>query len=84
MKKGAHLYLNSSACMPNAIWADKIARELGAPRAANLVLLGFATAHADFPFQLAHIHAVLEKISPSKALEMNLRAFNEGFQTVAN
>jgi indolepyruvate ferredoxin oxidoreductase beta subunit len=84
MKKGAQLYINSSACRPNAIWAEKIARELGAPMAANLVLLGFATAHADFPFQHVHIHAVLEKISPSKALEMNLRAFNEGYQTIAN
>jgi indolepyruvate ferredoxin oxidoreductase beta subunit len=80
MKKDSQTYLNSSACRPNAVCAEKIARQLGAPMAANLVLLGFASAHAEFPFQLAHIHAVLEKISPSKSLEMNLRAFNAGYQ----
>jgi indolepyruvate ferredoxin oxidoreductase, beta subunit len=84
LKKDAPMYINSSACRPNAICAEKIARMLGAPMAANLVLLGFATAHADFPFQHAQVHSVLEKISPSKALEMNLRAFNEGYQTAAH
>lgn len=81
LKKDAHEYINSSAFEKNAICAEKIARQLGAPMAANLVLLGFACAHADFIFTHAHIRKVLEKISPSKALEMNVRAFNEGYQT---
>lgn len=84
MKKDARIYINSSAQRPNAICAEKIARLLGAPMTANLVLLGFACAHADFPFQHAHIHKVLEKTSPSKSLELNLRAFNEGYQTAVH
>jgi indolepyruvate ferredoxin oxidoreductase beta subunit len=84
MKKDARIYINSSARRHNTVYAGKIALLLGAPMVTNLVLLGFACAHADFPFRHDHITTVLEKLSPSKALEMNLRAFNDGYQTAAN
>lgn len=83
MKKEALIFINASVRSHNAIHAEKIARVLGSPMAANLVLLGFASAHTDFPFQYAHIYKILEKISPSKACEMNLKAFTEGYQTAA-
>jgi len=81
MKKNAQIYINSSIRRHNVIHAEKIARRLGSPMVTNLVLLGFASAHADFPFQYAHIYKVLQKISPSKACEINLRALTEGYQT---
>ena len=79
MKKDALVFVNSSIRRHNAIHAEKIARLLGSPMVTNLVLLGFASAHAGFPFQYAHINNVLQKISPSKALELNLRALTEGY-----
>ena len=84
MKKEAQIFINASVRRHNSIHAEKIARLLGSPMVTNLVLLGFASAHADFPFQYAHIYKILEKMSPSKAREMNLRAFTEGYQTAAN
>lgn len=59
--------------------ASKIAREMGAPRAANLVLLGRACAAAPelFPGRES-ILRTLEHLSPPKAVEANRRAFLRG------
>ncbi len=84
MKKDARMYINSLARRPNAICAEKIARLLGSPVVTNLVLLGFACAHPDFPFTYAHLYKILQQISPAKALDLNLKAFTEGFQTGTN
>jgi len=45
----------------------------------NLVLLGFASAHPEFPFKYAHLHKTLQQISPARALDLNLKAFTEDF-----
>ena len=79
MKKDALVFVNSTACRHNAIHAEKIARGLGSPMVTNLVLLGFASANPGFTFQFDHLKKVLRKISPSKALELNLKAITEGY-----
>lgn len=58
--------------------ADRIALECGSPAAANAVLLGFATAHPASPFPVEAVAAALERISPAKFRELNVRAFERG------
>jgi len=84
LKKDGQLYINASARRQNGVQAEKIARQLGTPVIANLVLLGFAASHAEFPFSHAHLCKILQKISPARALDLNLRALNEGYQVTTN
>ncbi len=84
LKKNAQLYISGSAKRQNCVQAEKIAHQIGSPVVANLVLLGYASAHADFPFSAGHIKKILQRISPPKTLELNLRAFTEGLQNVSN
>lgn len=84
LKKDAQIYINAAARKQQCIQAEKIAREIGSPVVANLVLLGFASAHAQFPFTYDDLSAILKKISPAKALDRNLHAFKIGFQALRN
>jgi indolepyruvate ferredoxin oxidoreductase, beta subunit len=84
LKKDAQIYINAATRKQNCVEAEKIARQLGSPVVTNLVLLGFASAHPDFPFKYDHLHKILQQISPPRALDLNLKAFTEGFQTVTN
>ena len=61
-----------------AIPAGIIARELGAPRSANLALLGYFTALAEGPVKSEEVRSVIEKISPDAFREMNLEVFDAG------
>jgi indolepyruvate ferredoxin oxidoreductase beta subunit len=58
--------------------ADRIALECGGPAAANVVLLGFTTAHPASPFPAEAVAATLERISPAKFRALNMRAFERG------
>lgn len=58
--------------------ADRIALECGAPAAANVVLLGFATAHPASPFPAEAVAATLERISPARSRALNVEAFGRG------
>jgi indolepyruvate ferredoxin oxidoreductase beta subunit len=61
-----------------ALDADRIALECGGPAAANVALLGFATAHPASPFPAEAVAATLERISPARFRALNLRAFEHG------
>jgi len=84
MKKDAQIYISAAARKQNCVQAEKTARLLGSPVVSNLVLLGFACAHHDFPFKYEHLCKILQQISPPRVLDLNMKAFTEGFQTVAN
>ena len=84
MKNKSQIYINTAARKTNGIQAEKIARRLGSPVVTNLVLLGFASAHSDFPFNHEYLYKILQHISPPRALDLNLKAFTEGFQSVTN
>lgn len=58
--------------------ADQIALNLGAFRAENLILLGFATQDEHFPFRLDDLSATVEQISPEKLKHVNIAALKEG------
>jgi Pyruvate/2-oxoacid:ferredoxin oxidoreductase gamma subunit len=79
-KTGAQIYVNSAAIRAGSIDATAIAHELGALVVSNLVMLGFACAHKEFPFGFAAVKKVLKRISSPRVLDINLRALTEGYK----
>lgn len=80
LRPGGRCFVNAAAAEgAQALDAVAIARELDAPRAANIAMLGFASAAMPdcFP-RRESILAALERISPPKAIESNRRAFLKG------
>jgi len=63
--------------------AAALAREIGASRAANIALVGFASAAAPelFP-RRESILAAIDMFSPPKAVESNRQAFLKGMERV--
>lgn len=60
--------------------AGTIALELGAPLCTNLALLGYFTAFNKGPANQAELRKTIEKISPDRFKEMNLKVFEAGLQ----
>ena len=54
------------------------AKELGAPGVTNLVLLGFAAAHARLGLSVEDLEAAVRALGPAKAIELNLKALEMG------
>lgn len=75
---GALLVSTSEPGNYRSVDAAAIARELGAPVLANLVLLGFAVAGDRLCVGRAEIEATIGAISPPKLVEANLEAFHRG------
>ncbi len=61
-----------------AVDAAAVARELGSPVLANLVLLGFAVAGDLLCVDRQEVEATIRAISPAKLVDANLEAFNRG------
>jgi indolepyruvate ferredoxin oxidoreductase beta subunit len=61
-----------------AVDAKRIATEIGAPAAANLVVLGFAAAHADFGITISELEEAVRALGPAAAVERNLNALAAG------
>jgi indolepyruvate ferredoxin oxidoreductase beta subunit len=59
--------------------ADAGAKELGAPAAANLIVLGFAAAHDALGLALEDLKQAVQTLGPAKAVEMNLKALTTGY-----
>lgn len=79
-KTGGQVYVNSAASRAEAIDATGIAHELGSLVVSNLVLLGFACAHEEFPFSFATVKEVIKRISSPKILDINMRAIAAGYK----
>jgi len=58
--------------------ATRLALKGEFPFAANLVLLGYAVAFNELPFEPLDIDRVIKKVSPSNLLKANLKAFHKG------
>ncbi len=78
LKKNGIVFLNSHARHKTAVDASRIAENLGSYVSTNLVLLGYACAHTDFPLSFAIVRDALEKLSPPRYYDINLRALTEG------
>jgi len=59
--------------------AKKCARDAGNDRSANVVLLGALTGTDTIPFTYEEMIEAVEKTVPSKSLEVNLKAFDLGY-----
>jgi len=59
--------------------AKKCAREAGNDRSANIVLLGALLGTGALPFSYEEMREAVGKTVPSKSLEVNLKAFDLGY-----
>jgi len=71
-------YLDRNEIATHSLAADSLAMELGSPRSANLALIGYAVREPEVPFDHDEIRATIERLSPPKWREVNLRAFEAG------
>ena len=62
--------------------ADKIARESGHPLSMNMVMLGGAVAVNGFPLKKEAVLRSMNANLPEKSLDINLKAFENGFNKV--
>lgn len=61
--------------------ADGMAAEMGFPLGVNMILLGFFSAFSGALFQKDDLQqCILKKTSKKKALDLNLKAFDRGYQ----
>ena len=60
--------------------ADKVALALGAPRSANLALIGYTLSVPDVPFTYEDIRKTIERVSPPRFRDANLSAFETGYR----
>ncbi len=62
----------------HALNADARAKELGAPAAANLIVLGYAAAREALGVTLDDLKGAVRTLGPARAVEMNLKALEVG------
>jgi indolepyruvate ferredoxin oxidoreductase beta subunit len=60
--------------------AGSVAQDLGAPLSSNLALLGYFSAFDNTPFGQEELRRVIEKISPERFREINLKVFDAGHE----
>lgn len=75
---GALVVATAEAGAYRAVDAAAVARELGAPVLANLVVLGAAVADDLLCLGRDEVEATIRAISPAKLVEGNLEAFHRG------
>lgn len=73
-------YLEKKGILCRGLPATRIAQELGAPLSSNLALLGFFAAMEGDPIRAGEMRSTLERISPGKFQEANLRIFDAGVE----
>jgi indolepyruvate ferredoxin oxidoreductase beta subunit len=78
------LYLNApSSDSHPSIDATGLALRMGNPVIANLILLGFALAHGTLFCDTPLVESIIEKISPPRFREINLKALKAGLSAGA-
>jgi len=60
--------------------AVEAALRIGFARSANIVLIGYSVGSGLVPFAYDDVRSVLESVSRKKDREMNLKAFESGFE----
>ena len=96
LSKGARMYVNKNSrhfpredvrefldrreIICRSIPAGTIAQEMNAPMSSNLVLLGYFSAFGEGPVSHEALRATVEKISPDRFREINLKVFDEGLR----
>ena len=62
--------------------ANKIALNAGHPLSMNMAMLGAATAVSSFPLNKDDIIDTMKDNLPPKSIEINLKAFEDGYNSV--
>ena len=76
---GARVFVNTAALGDYlAVDARRLAEEMGAPVAANLILLGFAAAKGGLFCGVELLEQVIMEKIPARFRETNLKAFHRG------
>ena len=73
-------YLEKNEIRAYSFPADKVALALGAPRSANLALIGYALSVPDVPFTYEDIKETIVRVSPPRFRDVNLQAFDTGYR----
>lgn len=60
--------------------AGSIAQEMGAPLSSNLAMLGYFSTFDNPPFGQQELRSVIEKISPERFRQINLKIFDAGHE----
>jgi len=71
-------YLEKKEIVCRAMPAGQVAMDLGAPRSANLALIGFMAAFDDSPFDVQDIRQTIDHITPERFKAANLKVFDAG------
>lgn len=69
-------FLDKREIVSRAIPGGTMARELGAPMSSNLALLGYFSAFGEGPVTHEELRKTVEKISPDRFKEINLKVFD--------
>ncbi len=72
-------YLEEKGIEIHIFPADQLAKEMGMVQSTNIALIGFATAHPRFPFPYEKLRKAIEKVTPKRFQEINLKIFERGF-----
>jgi len=73
-------YLERKNILCRSVLAEEIAQKLGAPRSSNLALLGFFSAFDEGPMSYQEIRTTIEKISPERFKDLNLKVVKAGYE----
>lgn len=74
--------LRSSGANVREVDAAAIAEEAGNPQTVNVVMVGALAALPGFPVEKEHMLEATKENVPKKALEVNLTAFEKGFDSL--
>jgi len=77
-------FLKKREIIHRYIPAAAIALELGAPRSSNLALLGYFAAFADGPISYEELKMTIDKISPERFKDVNLKILEVGYRKGMN
>jgi indolepyruvate ferredoxin oxidoreductase beta subunit len=72
-------YLKEKGIEAYIVGADQLAREMGSVQSANIVLIGFASAHPRFPFPHEKLKEAIERVSHPRFRDMSLKIFRKSF-----
>ncbi len=73
-------YLEKKGILCRGLPAGRIAEELGGPLSSNLALLGYFAASEENPVRAEEMRSTIERISPDRFREINLRIFDAGVE----
>ena len=73
-------YVASKDIVARSIVATKVAMELGTPMSSNLALLGYFAAFDDGPFSGSELRQTIERVSPERFRDSNLKVFDACFE----